>query len=107
VERGRKIRERDMHRCSICGRAEVELHVHHIVPLSKKGSNDPSNLMSVCVDCHRKLHDSVSNEFDVGVTSGFYCLNCDRFYSVEYGRENVSCEICGNMLRPWSGNKRD
>lgn len=31
------------------------LHAHHIVPLPK-GSNHPSNLISLCVECHGKLH---------------------------------------------------
>jgi len=30
--------------------------VHHIVPLSHGGSNDESNLMSLCQSCHTKLH---------------------------------------------------
>jgi len=31
------------------------LHTHHIVPLPK-GSNHPSNLISLCKDCHSKVH---------------------------------------------------
>ena len=101
------IRERDGNRCSICGRTNVELHVHHIVPLSEKGGNDPSNLMSVCVDCHRKLHDGPHEDFTAEISSGYYCLHCDRFYSIEYGRKYFSCEVCGNRLRPWVSDRRD
>jgi 5-methylcytosine-specific restriction endonuclease McrA len=31
------------------------LHAHHIVPLPK-GSNHPTNLISLCRDCHSKIH---------------------------------------------------
>ena len=31
------------------------LHAHHIIPLPQ-GINHPSNLITLCVDCHGKLH---------------------------------------------------
>lgn len=31
------------------------LHAHHIVPLPK-GSNHPSNILTVCNECHGRLH---------------------------------------------------
>ena len=31
------------------------LHAHHIVPLPK-GSNHPTNLITLCVECHGKIH---------------------------------------------------
>lgn len=31
-------------------------HVHHIVPLKEGGTNDESNLMSLCKSCHSKIH---------------------------------------------------
>jgi len=30
--------------------------VHHIVPVSRGGTNNPSNLMSLCKSCHNKIH---------------------------------------------------
>lgn len=30
--------------------------VHHIVPVSIGGTNNPSNLMSLCKSCHNKIH---------------------------------------------------
>ena len=32
-------------------------HWHHIVPKSRGGSDDPSNLILLCLDCHSKAHD--------------------------------------------------
>jgi hypothetical protein len=47
--------QRDGYRCGNCGATE-NLHVHHIVPLSKGGSNSLSNLRTLCKNCHQKLH---------------------------------------------------
>ena len=34
----------------------VPLHVHHIIQLQNFGTNDPSNLITLCEKCHTKLH---------------------------------------------------
>lgn len=51
-----RIRNRDNQKCQNCGQKGVELHVHHVVPLSDGGSNDPSNLTTLCVECHNAIH---------------------------------------------------
>ena len=48
-------RNRDGNECGNCG-SSYNLHVHHIVPLSKGGSNNLSNLRTLCSSCHGKLH---------------------------------------------------
>lgn len=43
--------------CAICGAPEGKgLHVHHIIPVSQGGTNDESNLMLVCKECHHRIH---------------------------------------------------
>ncbi|MGQ4649056.1 HNH endonuclease [Lyngbya aestuarii] len=46
---------RDGHKCISCGRSsrEVKLEVDHIVPFSQGGSNNLSNLQTLCFDCNR------------------------------------------------------
>jgi len=51
----RQARQRDGHKCGNCG-SGYNLHVHHIVPLSKGGTNNLSNLRTLCSSCHGKLH---------------------------------------------------
>lgn len=54
----KRIRARDSHRCICClrGYAQGELHVHHILPLSRYGTNCESNLVTLCHPCHNKQH---------------------------------------------------
>lgn len=48
----------DQYRCQHCGRREgnADLHVHHIRPVEKGGTNDLENLTTLCLLCHNKLH---------------------------------------------------
>lgn len=66
--------ERDGFRCQGCG-DEVTLrryedgptgHVHHQTPLSRSGTDDPSNLITLCPTCHTKQHDSGVGEVVYG-----------------------------------------
>jgi len=52
---------RDGYRCCACGRssADVELHVDHIVPVSKGGQDTLSNLQTLCKDCNLGKSDAL------------------------------------------------
>ena len=57
----RKVYQRDGYVCQNCGtkggpKGNAELHAHHIVPLSDGGSNETSNLQTLCKDCHDAIH---------------------------------------------------
>lgn len=52
----RTVYQRAERRCQNCGKGDVELHAHHIVPLSVGGTNELSNLACLCRDCHRRIH---------------------------------------------------
>lgn len=49
------VRERDGHRCRVCGSAN-ELHVHHIRYRSQGGDHSTSNLVTLCRWCHESVH---------------------------------------------------
>jgi len=58
----REVRERYVaahplcERCLQDGRLTPVEEVHHIKPVSQGGTNDASNLMSLCQSCHTKIH---------------------------------------------------
>ena len=50
-----EIFKRDNFKCYYCGKTkdESELEVDHVIPVSKGGNNDPSNLVTSCFKCNR------------------------------------------------------
>jgi hypothetical protein len=43
--------------CVMCGEDNPHiLEEHHIIPRSKNGSNNPENLITLCANCHKKIH---------------------------------------------------
>ncbi len=53
----RRVLARDRHRCQTPGCTNTRfLEVHHITPRSRGGSNDASNLITLCSACHRHTH---------------------------------------------------
>ena len=49
------ILNRDKYKCVFCGRSskQIQLEVDHIIPFSKGGSTDLSNLQPLCLACNR------------------------------------------------------
>lgn len=49
-----EVLKRDGFRCHYCGSTAMAspLHVDHVVPASKGGSDDPANLITACQDCN-------------------------------------------------------
>jgi 5-methylcytosine-specific restriction endonuclease McrA len=60
-KRREDVLQRDGYKCTKCGypkgfkRRSRDLHVHHIIPLYKGGSNSLSNLTTLCHICHRNI----------------------------------------------------
>ena len=45
---------RDHYTCQRCGRiSDTDMECDHIVPTSKGGTDEPSNLQALCRDCHK------------------------------------------------------
>lgn len=56
-----KVYQRDRYECQNCDakggpKGNAELHAHHIVPLNDGGSNETSNIQTLCKDCHDAIH---------------------------------------------------
>lgn len=61
LEKRPEVLERDDHECRTCGtegglKGDANLQIHHRVPRSEGGSDDLSNLLTLCESCHSKLH---------------------------------------------------
>jgi 5-methylcytosine-specific restriction endonuclease McrA len=52
----REVFDRDGRKCRHCGWTDG-LHPHHIVYRSQMGSDRLDNLITLCWQCHRALHD--------------------------------------------------
>ena len=52
----KQVYERDNYTCVDCSATDVALHAHHKIPKSKKGSDELSNLETLCEDCHAEYH---------------------------------------------------
>lgn len=48
---------RDKYTCQICGKKHTKLEVHHIVYRSQGGTDGEDNLITLCEDCHKAIHD--------------------------------------------------
>ena len=48
--------------CEMCGQTDVPLQVDHIVPISKGGLNEISNMQLLCYECHMKKHNYYFDE---------------------------------------------
>ena len=50
--------------CSVCGfHAGRILRLHHIIPVSEGGTNDASNLILLCPNCHDLVHEAARRFF--------------------------------------------
>ncbi|AFZ46291.1 HNH endonuclease [Cyanobacterium stanieri PCC 7202] len=59
------IYQRDNYRCQSCGKQnqETTLNIDHIIPLAKGGSNDMSNLQTLCAKCNQQKRDKLDRRF--------------------------------------------
>ena len=59
-EISKQVKRRDGYICGNCG-STTNLHAHHIVPRSKGGTDNLSNLRTLCSNCHKILHPHMRN----------------------------------------------
>lgn len=76
-QRREKCLDSDEYECQKCGAqgdqyGSAQLHVHHIKPKSKGGSDKLSNLITVCHSCHEEVHNHAIPEFERAYAKSSY-----------------------------------
>jgi len=56
IKAQKSVKKRDNNECEICGVTPKTAHGHHVIPYSEGGPADLNNMMTLCPDCHRKIH---------------------------------------------------
>lgn len=55
--------ERDGYTCQYCGQHGGRLQCDHIIPISRGGGNEPSNLTTACMTCNQAKHNKTPEEW--------------------------------------------
>lgn len=56
----RNVEKQWNNKCAICNSQE-NIEIHHLLPISKGGNNDESNLLLLCGCCHAAVHGNTYN----------------------------------------------
>lgn len=57
-----EIFKRDKYTCQVCGRVGGELELDHIVNVARGGTDDDTNLQTICNACHKPKTHAESQE---------------------------------------------
>lgn len=59
-----KVLKRAHAKCVMCGWHKATCDVHHIIPRKDGGGDENTNLVILCPNCHREVHDGVADFTD-------------------------------------------
>ncbi len=58
-----KVYERDEHACILCHDPRT-IHLHHVVPKGRGGTDDEQNLVCLCPYCHAIAHGEAVKDYE-------------------------------------------
>ncbi|WP_298502154.1 HNH endonuclease [uncultured Methanobrevibacter sp.] len=95
--------QRDGYRCRECGATnkQTRLHVDHIKPVAKGGTNDLSNLQTLCEDCNKAKY---TDEWEGGSYNFYDARNQTNLYDLNNNKEKdisskyKKCPKCNTKL---------
>ena len=95
-------------KCNYCGSVE-NLHIHHILPLSKGGQNSLGNFEVVCRTCHLKLHHQIEKVLPKKyIPVIFYCEKCGVKFFKKINTGEAVCPYCkGQYITDWTRKYRE
>lgn len=94
--------ERDRFKCRGCGKAPDE--IHHIIFRSQGGTDDPSNLVSLCRGCHEQAHGRRNGPLPAWVLQAMLVYNkwrvcCGIWKFFTEKRNCLTCELRTNDFK--------
>ena len=75
--------------CELCGWDVTVRDIHHIIPVSKGGKNEINNLIVVCPNHHRMIHNNLVSEEAIKLA-----LNSRLYHHPEFNQEQDA--VSGN-----------
>lgn len=79
--------------CAVCGSKE-NLEIHHIVPISKGGTNEIENLAILCRKCNHKIRDNI-----VPIVE-------KQFRVTQFGGDGTRGNLRGDVIKVSEGTKK-
>jgi 5-methylcytosine-specific restriction endonuclease McrA len=58
-----QILKENQNKCVYCGRSKVKLTMDHVIPISKGGKHEPSNVLPACLSCNIRKGSKTMKEF--------------------------------------------
>jgi 5-methylcytosine-specific restriction endonuclease McrA len=91
-----EIFNRDGFKCTYCGQSspDVVLHVDHIKPVAKGGTNDRSNLTTACSACNSGKSDSVIGDVKTEDSNREEAIKKKKLSILD--RDNHKCVMCSD-----------
>jgi 5-methylcytosine-specific restriction protein A len=93
----KQVRMRDKHQCQECGEDE-NLEVHHIKPLYRGGIDDPSNMITLCEQCHLDKHNRYGPTGNKSIQIPVGKKLCAECFLVFVDMEVDKCPKCHNKI---------
>lgn len=104
--------------CAYCGASGVPMHLDHVVPRSRGGPDDPTNLVTACAPCNLSKNDLLPSEWDGDVpehvraieerVSRAVVVRCRARRGTSANTRRLPCDRCGtNVLETYSQTTSD
>lgn len=64
-KKNQKLINKKYHQCELCQRKNIWTNTHHIKSKGASGDDVEDNLIELCANCHRKVHDGLISKDDL------------------------------------------